>query len=52
MPKVWPLCGGEAVRVEEQAALRCTGIEYPAKLYRKLVHFGSREALNTDGLGE
>ena len=32
--------------------MRCTGIECPAKLYRNLVHFVSREAMNIDGLGE
>ena len=32
--------------------IRCTGIECPAKLYRNLVHFVSREAMNIDGLGE
>ena len=52
MPKVCPVCGAEAVREEGEAAVRCTGIECPAKLYRNLVHFASREAMNVDGLGE
>ncbi len=52
MPKVCPVCGSEAVREEGEAAIRCTGIECPAKLYRNLVHFVSREAMNIDGLGE
>ncbi len=52
MPKVCPVCGAEAVREEGEAAVRCTGIECPAKLYRNLVHFASREAMNIDGLGE
>lgn len=52
MPKVCPVCGAEAVREEGEAAVRCTGIECPAKLYRNLVHFVSREAMNIDGLGE
>ena len=52
MPKVCPVCGAEAVREEVDAAIRCTGIECPAKLYRNLVHFASREAMNIDGLGE
>ncbi|MBR3255201.1 MAG: NAD-dependent DNA ligase LigA [Clostridia bacterium] len=52
MPKVCPVCGAEAVREEGEAAIRCTGIECPAKLYRNLVHFVSREAMNIDGLGE
>ena len=52
MPKVCPVCGAQAVRVEGEAAIRCTGIECPAKLFRNLVHFVSREAMNIDGLGE
>lgn len=52
MPHICPVCGAEAVREEGEAAVRCTGIECPAKLYRNLVHFVSREAMNIDGLGE
>ena len=52
MPRVCPVCGAEAIREEGEAAVRCTGIECPAKLYRNLVHFVSREAMNIDGLGE
>ncbi len=52
MPKACPVCGAKAIREEGEAAIRCTGIECPAKLYRNLVHFVSREAMNIDGLGE
>lgn len=52
MPKTCPVCGAEAVREEGESAIRCTGIECPAKLFRNLVHFVSREAMNIDGLGE
>lgn len=52
MPRKCPVCGAEAVREEGEAAVRCTGIECPAKLFRNLVHFVSREAMNIDGLGE
>lgn len=52
MPQKCPVCGAETVREEGEAAVRCTGIECPAKLYRNLVHFVSREAMNIDGLGE
>ena len=52
MPTHCPVCGAEAIREEGESAVRCTGIECPAKLYRNLVHFVSREAMNIDGLGE
>ena len=52
MPTKCPVCGADAIREEGEAAIRCTGIECPAKLYRNLVHFVSREAMNIDGLGE
>ena len=52
MPRICPVCGAEAVREEGEAAIRCTGIECPAKLVRNLEHFVSREAMNIDGLGE
>jgi len=52
MPKQCPVCGAPAIREEGEAAIRCTGIECPAKLFRNLVHFVSREAMNIDGLGE
>lgn len=52
MPKQCPVCGADAIREEGEAAIRCTGIECPAKLFRNLVHFVSREAMNIDGLGE
>ncbi|MCI8760282.1 MAG: NAD-dependent DNA ligase LigA [Clostridia bacterium] len=52
MPKACPVCGAQAVREEGEVAIRCTGIECPAKLFRNLVHFVSREAMNIDGLGE
>ena len=52
MPKVCPVCGALAVREEGESAIRCTGVECQAKLFRNLVHFVSREAMNIDGLGE
>ena len=51
MPKVCPVCGAPAIREEGEAALRCTGIECPAKSLRTIIHFASREAMNIDGLG-
>lgn len=52
MPTICPVCGGQAVREEGEAVVRCIGIECPAKLYRSIIHFASKEAMNIDGLGE
>ena len=52
MPTTCPVCGAPTIREEGEAAVRCTGIECPAKLYRNIVHFVSRDAMNIDGLGE
>lgn len=51
MPENCPVCGAPAVREEGEAAVRCTGIECPAQLFRSIVHFASRDAMNIDGLG-
>lgn len=51
MPEKCPECGSDVVREEGEAAYRCTGIECPAQLFRSIVHFASRDAMNIDGLG-
>ena len=51
-PKVCPVCGAPVVREEGEAAWYCNGIECPAKLYRGIIHFASREAMDINGLGE
>ncbi len=52
MPKTCPVCGALAVREEGEAATRCIGVECPAKQYRNIIHFASREAMNIKGLGD
>ena len=52
MPTICPVCGAQAVREEGEAAWYCNGIECPAKLYRGIIHFASREAMDINGLGE
>ena len=52
MPKVCPVCGAQAIREEGEAAWYCNGIECPAKLYRGIIHFASRDAMDITGLGE
>lgn len=52
MPRICPVCGADAVREEGEAVVRCIGIECPAKLYRSIIHFASKDAMDIDGLGE
>ncbi len=51
MPKKCPVCGADTIREEGEAVTRCTGIECPAMLFRSLVHFASRDAMDIEGLG-
>ena len=52
MPKACPVCGAQVVREEGEAAWYCNGIECPAKLFRGILHFASRDAMDIAGLGE
>ncbi len=52
MPTKCPVCGADAIREEGEAAVRCIGVECPAKQYRNILHFASREAMNIKGLGD
>ncbi len=52
IPEKCPVCGADAVREEGEAIRRCIGIECPAKQYRNIIHFASREAMNIKGLGD
>ena len=51
MPDVCPVCRAPVEREGKEVALRCTGIECSAKLFRNLVHFASKEGMNIEGLG-
>ena len=52
MPATCPVCGSAAFREEGEAAYRCIGISCPAKLKESLKFFGSRGAMDIEGLGE
>jgi DNA ligase (NAD+) len=52
MPERCPVCGSDVFREEGEAAFRCSGLSCPAKLKESLKFFGSRGALDIEGLGE
>ncbi|BCV25426.1 MAG TPA: NAD-dependent DNA ligase LigA [Firmicutes bacterium] len=51
MPQKCPACGAEVVRLPGEVAHRCPNVSCPARLRESLLHFGSRAALDIDGLG-
>jgi len=52
MPKVCPVCGGEVVRAEGEAATRCINTNCPARLKESILHWSARGVMDIDGLGE
>lgn len=51
LPETCPSCGKAALRLEGEAAVRCTNPQCPAQLLRNLIHFASRDAMDIEGLG-
>ncbi|MBS1784760.1 MAG: NAD-dependent DNA ligase LigA [Acidobacteria bacterium] len=53
IPSVCPVCGGAVGKDDDaEVAIRCLNPECPAKLTARFLHFGSRPALDLEGLGE
>ncbi len=52
MPTQCPVCGSPVERKPGEAVARCTGGAIcPAQVLERLIHFGSRDALNIEGVG-
>ena len=51
MPKHCPVCGEPTFRIDGEAVTKCLNMACPAQVFRKLVHFTSRDAMNIEGLG-
>lgn len=51
-PTTCPSCGHEAVKLDEEVAIRCINPTCPAQIVEDIIHFASRGAMNIDGLGE
>lgn len=53
MPDKCPVCGSDVVREPGEAIYYCTGgISCPAQVFNHILHWGSRAAMDIDGLGE
>ena len=53
MPSACPVCGSAVIRLEGEAAARCTGgLFCGAQRKQALLHFASRRAMDIEGLGE
>lgn len=51
MPKHCPVCGGDIVRAEGEAASRCMNTNCPARLRESILHWAARGVMDIDGLG-
>ena len=51
-PTECPECKSAVVRAEGEVDFRCVNANCPAKLRESLLHFGRREVMNIEGLGE
>lgn len=53
MPRHCPVCGADAIRDADQAAVRCSGgLFCPAQRRQAIRHFASRRAMDIEGLGD
>jgi len=53
LPDRCPVCDSEVIRIEGEAAARCSGGLYcPAQRKQAIWHFASRRAMDIEGLGE
>jgi len=51
-PVICPECQSAVVRAEGEVDYRCANANCPAKLRESLLHFGRREVMNIEGLGD
>ncbi len=51
LPDTCPACGSRVSKDADEAAVRCWNPACPAQVFRAIVHFASKPAMNIDGLG-
>lgn len=52
MPANCPVCGHPLAKRPEEAVWRCVNFDCPALTRGRIIHFGSKDALDIEGLGE
>lgn len=52
VPERCPACGSKVVREQGEVAARCVGLNCPAQVQERIIHFASRGAMDIEGLGE
>lgn len=50
LPDVCPVCGTKLIKGEE-SAVRCPNVDCTAQIFRSIVHFASKSAMDINGLG-
>lgn len=51
LPENCPVCGTKAIRYDDESVLRCPNTDCPAQLFKNIIHFASKDAMDIDGLG-
>jgi DNA ligase (NAD+) len=51
MPEECPACGSKVYHPEGEVVARCINVDCPARLFESVLHFGSRGAMDIEGLG-
>lgn len=51
-PTSCPICGSDVVQPEGEVVVRCVNLSCPAQIKERLFHWGSRDAMDVDGLGD
>lgn len=51
IPVVCPVCGGDVIRLEDEAKHYCQNISCSAQVVGRIEHFASKNAMDIDGMG-
>lgn len=51
MPTVCPVCGTRVITDESGITVRCENASCPAQVFKRIVHFASKDAMDITGLG-